>query len=441
MSSSLTTLMQRALYELDIGKVIPNADISAIAASSFTAARFFQNTNMSPDFLQLKNAGAIRAGAATAANADLYRPLGTLTNSSGVVLQVGPTWADITVGTEEIELWYYGVRRDQEVLKSLNRVITEKEYITMFLAVSHLGGQDGDMALSTDSLWTDVGTTSTSAKATTAGVTPWGPRSYHTVNNAVADSGTRSASMRVMTSKQFSAYVIAASEVGTSSLQGFNNTGSAVIGSAVTSGERKPQLLAIRNQDVGSTTKLMSLNLTNTSATGDSYWDQAWLYLHGDLACRLPALVTDSFMAPKFVQAIPREQSGANAYDAGSFDFRPLTEGQDYWLVFNPQDAEPYKVRFANDSYFANPIFVEARVPNTTLSAETDVAYSAIQQIVPRFKKDLLETVYNIGARRLPDWNIQYNLAKEQIEKAALARPISTITSEKAYYRPRTSVY
>src|SRR3990167_2802539 len=99
MSSSLTTLMQRALYELDIGKVIPNADISAIAASSFTAARFFQNTNMSPDFLQLKNAGAIRAGAATAANADLYLPLGTLTNSSGVVLQVGPTWADITVAT------------------------------------------------------------------------------------------------------------------------------------------------------------------------------------------------------------------------------------------------------------------------------------------------------------------------------------------------------
>ena len=169
MSTALTQIMQRALYELDVGFVVPNADISAFAAQTFTAARFFNNTNMAPDALQIKNAGFIRAGAAS--SADLWRPAGTLVNSTGVVSQVGPAWSDTTVGTEEIEAWYYGVRRDQEVLKSLNRV-TIHDYITTYLALSHLSTLDGDMALSTDTNWTDVGTTSTSAKATTAAVTP-----------------------------------------------------------------------------------------------------------------------------------------------------------------------------------------------------------------------------------------------------------------------------
>lgn len=436
MSTALTAIMQRALFELDTGLVVPNADISAIAANSFTAARWFNNTNMSQDFLQLRTAGAVRAGAATAA--DFYRPLGTLTNSTGVVVTLGPTYADTTVGSEEIEIWYYGVRRDQEVLKSLNRVI-EFDYVTTYLALSHLAGLDGDMALTTDTNWTDVGTTSTSAKATTAAVTPWGMRSYHTINNASANAGTRSASVRVGTSRQISAFTITVTEVGTSSLQPYDNTNSAVFSSvnAVTNSERRAQLLAIQAASAPSTCKLCSLNLTNTSASGDTYWDQAWLYIHDDLEVPLPALVTESFMAPRILMGVPMYSTGSGAYDAGSLDWRPLVEGVDYWLVINHADANPYKVRFANSSYYNWPLVVEARIPLsslTTFSAETDSTTGPLHKVVARFKKDLLETVYSTGIRRHPDWTVQYNLAKEQLVVAKASREPVTIARAKPIY-------
>ncbi len=440
MASALTVIMQRALYELDTGFVVPNADISAFAAQSFTAARFFNNTNMSADFLQIKQAGLVRAGAATAA--DFWRPAGTIANTTGVGAQVGPTWADTTVGSEELEVWYYGVRRDQEALRSLNRV-TIKEFITTYLALSHLSTLDGDMALSTDTNWTDVGTTGTSAKAVTAAVTPWGQRSYHTINNAVADSGTRSASYRVGTSRQVSGFTIAASEVGTSSLQFYNNTGSAVFTTttAVTSAEREPQLLALYGS-APSTAKLFSLNLTNTSATGDTYWNQAWLYNYDDLECPLPALLTESFMAPKIIQAVPKYSTGTGAYAAGSFDFRTLVEGIDYWLVVAPADAVPYKVRFADNSYYQWPLFVEARIPLsslTTFSAETDSTTGPLERLIPRFKKDLLETVYNVGSRRIEDWTAQHNLAVEQLTQASNARPMKSVSAARPYWAPRLS--
>ena len=57
MASVLTTIRQRPLYELGVGYVIPNADISAFAANTVTAARWFNNTNMSADYLQINNAG------------------------------------------------------------------------------------------------------------------------------------------------------------------------------------------------------------------------------------------------------------------------------------------------------------------------------------------------------------------------------------------------
>mgnify|MGYP001612231669 CR=1 FL=1 len=41
MSSALTVIRQRALYELGVGGVIPNGDISAYAANTVTAIRWF----------------------------------------------------------------------------------------------------------------------------------------------------------------------------------------------------------------------------------------------------------------------------------------------------------------------------------------------------------------------------------------------------------------
>lgn len=433
MATTLTAGRKRILRELDVGMFIPNAYISALAAGSFTSPSFFQDPVMAPDFLQVRNTGVVRGGAAT--SADFWRPAGTITIGTGVVA-VAPNWADTTLGSEDIELWYHRVRPDQEVLDSLNRVLI-KEFVTSYLAVSHISRVDGDMSLSTDTSWTDVGTTTTSAKATTEAFVPWGMRSYHTINS-VADSGTRSTGVRVKSLGRINAFTIAQTEVGTSSLMAVNPLTAATFGTAVTSGERRPQLLCFKNQEVPSTAETASAYMTNTSASGDTYWNQAWLYNLDNPICPLPALVADSFQVPKIIQAVPLSATSSNVYDAENFDFRPLTEGIDYWFVINQADAQPYKVRFKDTSYFEWPLFVETRIPQAslvTVSAEGD-SFWDLNKVIPRWKKDLLETVYNTGPRRHPDWERQYNLAGAQLLEAGKARQKESIAPAKEPWVP-----
>lgn len=438
MSTALTVLRQELIRQLGLGMLIPNGDITAIGASSITAGNSLRNSLAGATLYSDQKTGIHRPGAAS--TADTFRFAGDLTNSTGALAITGLAYVDQTIGSEAIELLYWGVRPDRELLDSLNRVL-EFEFLTTRFAISHLSGLDGDMALSTDTNWTDVGTTSTSAKASTSGVTPEGQRAYHTINNAVANSGTRSASYRVRQSGNMSGFTIASSEVGTSSLQPYDNTNSVVFGTitAVTSSEREPQLLVVRGQ-VPSTCKLMSLNLTNTSATGDTYWNQAWLYNHDDLTCLLPAAVTESFMAPRIVQCIPRVSSGTTgAYAARSFDYVPLTEGVDYWLQINHADAEPYKVRFESARCYEWPLMVEAKVAQSsliTLSAEGDVVNVAKHNVLPRWKLDVLNTIYNgAAAPRHPDWTAQVALAQSQLISALQARPMESMARARPYYR------
>lgn len=434
MASTWTTLRQRAIYELDVGFIIPSADISAVAAGSFTAARWGQNSNLSSTSLIDKNAGYHRFGAATAA--DNYRPAGAITIATGVFAQSGPTWADTTA--DDIEVAYYGVRWDQECLKALNRV-TEFEFVTSMMALSHLSRLDGDMALSTDTLWTDVGSPGTSAKSTTSALTPWGQRSYRLVN-ASANEGTSSAVIRVKHGGQVSGFAIAGADVGTASFQLYDATNSAAVGTAVTHSERRPQLMVQRNVTMPDTAELARLRMLGSESTADIFWNQAWLYNHDDLSCPLPAAVAESFHAPKIVRAVPLSTTDDGVYDAGSFDFQPLQEGIDYRFVINHADAEPYKVVFLTRNPYEWPLFVEVRRPLsdlTTFAAETDSTTGPLHSVLPRFKKELMETVFNTGSRRHPDYDRTYNRIVEQLTKATRARPIESVAAEKPYWAPR----
>ncbi len=449
MSTAMTVLREELGQQLGMMVLIPNGSFTSAAAASITSTDVLRNSNWGGG--QFKGWIIFRPGAAS--SADFVRYAGILINSTGLLAHTGANYSDTTVGSEVVELWRPGARPDLELLASLNRVL-EFEFLTEHFALSHIGGaSDGDMALSTDTQWTDVGTTSTSAKATTAAVTPWGPRSYHTINNAVADSGTRSASYRVRGdgNGRVSMFTIAASEVGTSSLRPYNNPGTAVFAdtAAVTSGEREPQLLAVQSANVPSGCELASLNLTNTSATGDTYWNQAWLYNHDDLTISLPSAVTEGFMAPKIVQARPRTTTGTNTYAAKSLDFIPLTEGVDYWLIIAHASAEPYKVRFAQrmpttgGHPYAWPLFVEARIPQSaliTLTAEADVVNVPKHNLLPRWKIDCLETIWNgAAAPKHPDWDNQMVLATKQLIQAHKARPIPSVTNTKPNWSPLLS--
>lgn len=439
-SSTLTTLRQRLLRELDLGWLITNADFDAAAAGSITSANMLRNSNTSAGYYKGQKVLIFRPGAASAA--DYIRYAGVLTRTTGLLAHTGANYADVTVGTEGVELWKHGIRPTRELIDSLNRAL-EFEFLTTHVALSHLSPFDGDMALSTDSDWTDVGTPVTSAKATTpAEVIPYGSRAYRIANDA-ADEGTRSTGIRIEQDGLVNMFSIVAAEVGTASIQAYDSTNSAVYGTATTHAERRPQLMVIRQPDVPDTCKLTALNITNSSASGDNYINAAAIYDLKNLVCRFPATITEGFMAPKIWQARPTEQSGDNTYDAGSFDPIPLTQGTDYFPVFAQGDAQPYKVRFANPlpstggHPYEWPLFVEARRPGSDLTtfSETESATTnvAIHNLLPRWKMDVLKTIL-LG--KIPDdkWRVYYTTAEAELIAANRARPITSLAAPKPYW-------
>ena len=73
-----------------------------------------------------------------------------------------------------------------------------------------------------------------------------------------------------------------------------------------------------------------------------------------------------------------------------------------YWLIINHADGEPYKVRFRDASYYNYPLFVEARIPQSsrvTMAAdETAVFEVAKHNVLPRLKIEAQQTIYNGAA-------------------------------------------
>lgn len=440
MTTALTTLRQRAGRELDVMDIINNADITAIGASTITAANFLRNTLWPPTRYSDKNTVAYRAGSATAA--DNERFVLDLANSTGIITVTG-TYADTTVGSEAVELWYNGVRPGREVLDSLNRVL-EDEFVTSMHLLSAGSRVDYGMEKTTDSDWTDVGSPGTSSKVTSATrATPIGPRIYDLIN-ASANEGTRSSGIVVGQSRTVSAYAVVTANVGTASFQLYNGTSGNTtdMGSAVTAAYRTPVFLTIQNQTVASTCKLVQLNMLGQESNADIQWNAVALYKHDSSMIQLPSFITEGFMAPRLYVGMPRVSLAANVYDAESMDYVPLVERQDYRLVINHYDVEPYKVQIVNESLIGQPIFVEYRRPLsdfTTFAAESDTTAGPLHSIMPKFKKDLLTTVYKPSSNRIAkeDWQVFLNKAEAEIKRSQAARPIMPQGPAVPYYATR----
>lgn len=436
----MQTLFRRAIRDLDVGWVAELADgataLTALASASLTIPSLFQNSNMGSN--QLINGVAWRLGAASVA--DYERPLGSLTNSTGLVAQVGANYSDTTVGSEIPYILKHNVRVADWVA-ALNRAM-EKVFFTTTIALSHLSDLDGDMVATTDTNWTDIGSLSTSAKATTARRTPFGVRSYNTVNNASANAGTRSATLDITAGHRAKAFTIASTNVGTSSLQLYSITGTAVADTAaVTSSEEAPQLLHQDWQVISSSAKEWALNLTNTAATGDTFWNMAWAYKEDELVVPLPSYVSEHYQVPMIWQLRPDTiQTGANVYPARGLMPIPLEEGRDYFPVINQEDANPSAVRFADTRFFDWPLVVQARIPEGYVtqftSDESLSTKAAINEILPLFERELLDTVY---ANKLPadQWarlSAQVGQVGPKLPAEQQKRPIKPIARPVRYF-------
>lgn len=430
-STTLTAIRQEVLRRLDAGIIIPNAKVDSFAAGSITSADLLRNSNWGGAHFQNLETVIYRPGSATAA--DNIRYAGALTNSTGLLAHTGANYSDTTVGSEGVELWYYGVRPDLEFLDALNRRL-RKVYISSFAAISHLGDLDGDMAKSTDSDWTNVGSPGTSEKATTAIRTPFGLRSYHVIN-ASSNEGTSSARLSITQGMQVRLMAISSCNVGTASLQPYDITNSASFGTAVTHSEEEPQLMMGNWETSPSTCKEFRARMLGTAgSTDDIFWNSLWAYKQGVLNIPLPTYVSEGFKAPTVSRCIPTlsNPNSPNCYVAASLDFDELRENRDFRFLFHQGDANPYAIQLASASYLDYPLAIEVRRPLAdlgTFTSESSTTVGQLNQLIPEMMLEAIDTIYGPRFGGDPRWTQLRNQAAEEVARASLARPIKKMAT------------
>jgi len=438
-SSTLPQIRQEVGKRLGLVLVVPTAYVDAFAASSFTSSNYLRDANYGTGSFAELEALMFRPLAATAA--DYIRPAGDLTITTGLLAHTGANWSASKETNGFVELWFHRVRPDIDFIDCLNRVMKMQMIKTMH-DLSHGSELDYGMELaSTDTNWTDVGTLTTSAKGSIARRTPYGKYSYELLNNAVANSGTRSATLGIGTSRSASAFAIASVDVGTASFQPYNVTGATTTGmpDAVTHSEEAPQLMCIPSFTVPSTCKEIALNLLGTTTTSRVYWNKTWLFKHDELFMRFPSYISERFKAATILQGVPQHSTASNVYDALSLEMVPLTENKDYWLHFNHNDANPYGVRFADNSYYHWPLFVEVQRPAsdyTTFAAdETATTVAPFNEIVPRVCLDMIDRVLTPRGIMLDKLPALRARSQKDLDEATEARPFVSIAKKYPYYR------
>lgn len=432
--TTLTTARQRLLRELDLGVLIANGSITAIVAGSFTAPTILQNSRWSSSHFADRETVIYRPGTATAA--DVVRYAGTLTVNSGLLAHTGANYADVTVGTETIELWYDGVRPDLEILDAMNRAL-EFVHFSSFTAISHGSDLDYDMTASTDTNWTDVGTPTTSAKATTARRAPWGLRSYQLIGDAT-NEGTQSATLGVVAGRTVSAFSIASCNVGTASLQMYDVTNSATFDlAAVTHSEEEPQLMTYRSSVAPTGCKEMAVRLLGTTNPSDIFWNMLWVYKHDSLRVNLPSFISENFKAPSIFQMRGIYTSASNVYDAQGVELVELKERQDYHYLSHHNDANPHAI-ILNEGWncYEWPLVVQSRRPYSdvdSFAAETDDTNCPLHLYMPVAKKRVLSDILIPRNPQSPVWALKMAEAQSEWEAANYVRPVKSVSS-KPYY-------
>jgi hypothetical protein len=435
-TSTLTAIRERLLRELDLGILIANAKIDSIEAdgTGFTAADILRNSRWTAN--HFSGRGTVINRPTAAAAVDALRYAGALTPSTGKLVHTGLAWADVTKGTENIELWFNEIRPDLEILDAINRALEFVNFST-FDIISHGGDLDYGMTASTDTNWTDVGTPTTSAKSTTARRTPYGLRSYNLVGDAV-NEGTQSATLGAVAGRLVSMFAVSSCNSGTARLAAYDVTNSAIFATdpTVTHSEEEPMLMVSRNLTVPDDCTEIAAQLLGTTNPSDIFWNFLATYKHDNLRVNLPSYISDEFKAPSIFQIRGIYSSANNIYDAQGVDFVELNEGHDYRYLSHHPDANPHAIMLMTPHAYEWPLAVQTRRPYSdlgALSAETDTTFCPLHLLMPIVKIRVIEDVLMPRDPTNSVYRAKLVAAQEEWKAVNAVRPIKSV-AKKPYF-------
>lgn len=434
-STTLTAVAQRIMLDLDLGFLVPNAFITNLGATSFTAPKFFLNSRQGSDHWASLGYIVTRMGAAS--SADYERPVGDVTNSTGAVAV--STWADSTLGTEDIEMWKYGIRRTTNVLDAINYARSQL-FGSTYVPISDLSGgsNDGDMAATGTTAFTSIGTP-TLSKSTTARRVPFGRKALRVLNDASSE-GVRFPTIAMRQLRSMRWMTIVCSDVGGTTLAPYDITAAGTFssGTSITVSEEEPQLVMSPWEVVPTDCKEATFQGVGTTSTSDNYYNMVWLYRMGNRRIELPSYVQEAYQTPMIFQGVPMYGGTTNnCYDALSMEFRALQENVDYKLVSNQPDANPNAILLMGDGYYEWPLFALARLTyydlEGNLSAESDTTKCPLNLLAPFAEITLLDRVLR-GKIPDVDWARLRTKAERQYNEANQSRPIEMPAEKHPYW-------
>lgn len=362
--------------------------ISAVATGSVTIAAK-ANTGF-PTTLHTNH--IIERYESASLSADRIRFGGALTVASGLLAHTGANYTDVTVGTENIRLWYrHDIRPDIDILNLINDAL-EDEYVEVVwpLFSSRDGGGDWAQFDNNVTSWT-ASNLGTQAKQTTGAESFLGVRSQRTIANATGGYA-ESQPVRTLGSKRWNMHGIWKADVGTVGPRLVDSAGNTL--STITS-DQEEWVFGARQVSTGSVEGL-NLRLFHTDNLDEGDWAAAWLVNPDARLFFLPSVTNEGFKVKEIFKVHFDDSAGTDLYNPFSWQEEPLQEGYDYRVSISYSAGNPNRVHLLRSGLIdaQAPLFARCSISLAdvgTLSAEADATGGALQVLGPKIQYLLMK--------------------------------------------------
>ena len=428
MTTTLTAARQWVVEKYGLGLVLANSLIGSVSASALVSTNYFQNSNLSQTEYSKKNTLIHRPGAATAA--DYVRPAGDLTASTGSLANVGAVWSDTTIGSENPELLFFGLRPDLHYLKAINRAQTfcgARGLFPLTLA------PDGDMNESGVTSWGSASSASAAKQATASRVFSAGRRSI-AVTNSGANGYLPTANIPVTPGHMMLIWAIGRLQSGTSAqLTLYDATNAAVFGETRSTSASRHQYLW---QQVGVPTGCYNINvrLGGSGASDVSDWSALGVVDLDDMRMNLQTTIEERHEFEALTIARFDRNNGSGVEEAASIVSLEISE-TDYSVSAYPSAANTMNIQFHGQGrrWLGYPLFIQARTPDfdlVPLAVESDVSSVPLHLLGPAAAMRLLSA----EGGHIADAAVKYAMAETDWKAATTVRTVEGPAQRRQVY-------
>lgn len=395
--TTLGTMVDQLIRKGGAGVKVPNASITALTTTSFTAPLFFANGQYSNSSF----VGWRILRPTTATPSDIIRQVASITPPTGLVTIDGANYADTTLTNEDFYLlppWY----RPQYLADAANFAL-EKLYSANIEPVStkpiSTGLSDAGFQSSSTALYTASSTTFSKHTTANSERVLQGLGSGRTLNQ-----GYIMQQFAVTPGEPVNAFAAPSVAVGSASLVLRDATNSVAIGTTIASTYRDFQWI-VRQETIPANCLLLEPRFTVVGTSDDVYWGGQCILFPNRSRAYLDTKWDGEFKATRLVSArLGGATPTSGVYPANSGDWETIPQ-TDYSLTFERAGPNPVVINWHNNAqrhWYQKPVLIEGRRPYADVIAAA-LTLSSWATDIPGIDKDLWDAATRLELFSMDD--------------------------------------